>query len=87
MVEKGSMEFHNILVPVAGTKADEGAIELACSLAKQAGRKLILIANVTGTEHDPQVRSQQVAALEGVGMIVCESNASAARLAGMIFQS
>ena len=29
------MEFHRILVPVVGAKADEEAIKLACRLAKQ----------------------------------------------------
>ena len=29
------MDFHNILVPVAGASADEGAIELACRLVNQ----------------------------------------------------
>jgi succinyl-CoA synthetase alpha subunit len=62
-------------------------IQQARSLAQQAGRELVVIANVTGTEGDPQVRSKQVSALEGAGAIVCESNSAAARLAGMIFQS
>ncbi len=34
MVEKEEIEFSKILVPVAGTTADEGAIELACKLSK-----------------------------------------------------
>jgi nucleotide-binding universal stress UspA family protein len=34
MVEKEEIEFLKILVPVAGTTADEGAIELACKLSK-----------------------------------------------------
>ena len=29
------MEFHNILVPVTGTEADEEAMKLACRLAKK----------------------------------------------------
>jgi len=63
------------------------AIRQARALAKQVGRELIFIANVTGTEQDPQVRSRQVSTLEQVGVMVCESNAAAARLAGMIFQA
>lgn len=43
MVEKGSMEFDRILVPVAGTKADEGAVELACSLAKKIRSKIFAV--------------------------------------------
>ena len=62
------------------------AIQGTRQLAGAAGRDLILIANVTGTEADPQVRSRQVAALEQAGVIVCESNAAAARLAAMIIQ-
>ncbi len=34
MVDKDELEFSKILVPVAGTTADEGAIELACKLSK-----------------------------------------------------
>ncbi len=33
------MEFDRILVPVAGTKADEGALEIACRLAQQKKNK------------------------------------------------
>jgi FdrA protein len=62
------------------------AIEDARQIAVQAGRELIVIASVTGTEDDPQVRSRQVAALERAGAIVCESNASASRLAGLLLK-
>jgi len=38
------MEFLKILVPVAGTEADEEAIELACRLAKQKnGGKIVAL--------------------------------------------
>ena len=37
------MEFQNILVPVAGTKADVGALELACSLAKKSKSKIFAV--------------------------------------------
>jgi succinyl-CoA synthetase alpha subunit len=62
------------------------AIEDAHQVAAGAGRELIVIASVTGTEEDPQVRSRQIAALERVGTIVCESNASASRLAGLLLK-
>jgi len=62
------------------------AIQQARGVARQAGREWVVIANVTGTEQDPQVRSKQVTALEQAGVIVPESNAAAARLAGMILQ-
>ena len=44
------MEFHKILVPVAGTKADEGAIELACSLAKRKNGSRIFAVHVIPVE-------------------------------------
>ncbi len=50
MVEMESMEFNRILIPVAGTKADEGAIELACSLAKQQSRSKIFAVHVIPIE-------------------------------------
>ena len=62
------------------------AIEEARQMAEGAGRELVVIASVTGTEEDPQVRSRQIAALERAGTIVCESNASAARLAGLLLK-
>ena len=44
------MEFHSILVPVAGTKADEGALELACSLAKRKNKSKIFAVHVIPVE-------------------------------------
>jgi hypothetical protein len=41
----------------------------------------VIIASVTGTEDDPQVRSNQVAKLEAAGVLVAPSNAQAAALA------
>jgi FdrA protein len=53
--------------------------------AKQlAARELIVVASVTGTEQDPQCLSVQVAALKSAGVIVCESNAAAAKLVAML---
>ncbi|MGH9437969.1 MAG: hypothetical protein ACRD22_08745 [Terriglobia bacterium] len=40
-----------------------------------------MVASVTGTEQDPQVRSRQVDALERAGVLVARSNAHAAKLA------
>ena len=40
------MEFNKILVPVNGSEADEGAIELACGLVKQKGKKAIVAVHV-----------------------------------------
>jgi len=43
--------------------------------------KKTVIASVTGTEQDPQVRSRQVALLREAGVLVAPSNAHAAKLA------
>ncbi len=56
------MEFHKILVPVAGTKADEGAIEIACSLAKQKKKSIIFAVHVIPVERalplDAEIESE-----------------------------
>ena len=57
------------------------AIRQARQLADQTGRELVFIASVTGTEQDPQRLSHQVQPLQEAGVVVCESNAAAARLA------
>jgi FdrA protein len=49
-----------------------------------ADRELIVVVSVTGTEQDPQRLSAQVAALKAAGVIVCDSNATAAKLVAMI---
>ena len=41
----------------------------------------IIVASVTGTEEDPQIRSKQVKTLKSVGVVVAESNAEATRIA------
>ena len=63
------------------------AAELAPAIrqARQlAGRELLVVASVTGTEEDPQCLSAQTAALQAAGAIVCDSNAAAARLTGLL---
>lgn len=45
--------------------------------------KIPIIASVTGTEQDPQVRSRQIAILQEGGVHVAESNAVAAKIATM----
>jgi FdrA protein len=52
--------------------------------ARAAGRNLAVVASVCGTDEDPQRRARQVASLESVGVLVEESNARAALLAGAI---
>ena len=56
----------------------------ALSGAFKANRELSVVASVTGTEKDPQVRSKVVRALEAAGVLVMPSNAGACRLAGEI---
>jgi len=60
------------------------AVRQARQLAGQAGRELVVVASVTGTSGDPQGMGRQVAALRAAQVAVCDSNAAAARLAGMI---
>jgi FdrA protein len=60
------------------------AVRQARKIAEEAGRELIMVASVTGTEEDPQGLSRQVDALADAGVVVCDSNAAAARLAAMI---
>jgi FdrA protein len=52
--------------------------------ARATGRNLAVVASVCGTDDDPQRRALQVASLESVGVLVEESNARAALLAGAI---
>jgi len=60
------------------------ALQGARRAASAAGRGLAIVASVTGTERDPQVRSVQAAALRRAGVVVLDSNAQAARLAALI---
>jgi FdrA protein len=60
------------------------ALEAARREAIAAGRGLVAVTSVVGTERDPQVRSGQVTALRTAGVLVLDSNAQAARLAARI---
>lgn len=60
------------------------AIEIARSSAGEDGRELVFIASVTGTDGDPQDLDRQVRTLEDAGVLICDSNASAAHLAAEI---
>ena len=57
------------------------AIVSAKAAAKAQGRHLPVIASVTASEGDPQVRSAQEQTLRDAGAIVCDCNAQAVRLA------
>ena len=63
------------------------AIRQAKERTAREGRHLTVIASVTATEADPQVRSRQRAALEAAGALVLPSNAQAARLAARIVRT
>ncbi len=60
------------------------AVHRARQIASEAGRDLIVIASVTGTEQDPQRLSSQIEALQQAGVMICASNAAAARLTARI---
>ena len=60
------------------------AIRQARALAGEAGRDLPVVASVTGTPGDPQGLEHTVDCLREAGASVCDSNAAAARLTGMI---
>lgn len=62
------------------------AIREAQAVARAAGRHIVFVASVCGTEQDPQRLSEQEAKLAAAGVIALPDNASAARLAGLITQ-
>jgi FdrA protein len=49
-----------------------------------SGRNIVFISSVTGTEADPQKLSKTEKNLKAAGVIVCPSNAAAARLSAMV---
>lgn len=55
------------------------AVEVARAAAAAGGRKLEFVASVCGTAGDPQGIARQRSILEGAGVIVAETNASAVR--------
>ncbi len=52
------MQFNKILVPVAGTKADEEAMELACTLAGAKNKGLIFAVHVIPVERSLPLDSE-----------------------------
>lgn len=63
------------------------AIREARAVAQAAGRELIFVASVCGTEADPQRLSAQEAQLIAAGVEVLPTNAAATRLAGAILKA
>jgi FdrA protein len=60
------------------------AIVRGHGLAQENGREIFFIASVTGTPGDPQGYDRQIQLLREAGVVVCPSNAAAARLAAWI---
>jgi succinyl-CoA synthetase alpha subunit len=60
------------------------AVEEACRIGRGEKRDFLVVASVTGTEDDPQDLHQSKSILEEAGVIVCRSNAAAARLTGLL---
>jgi succinyl-CoA synthetase alpha subunit len=67
--------YGSSLDPVAGLV---GIIGTSRAAAQAAGRKVMFICNVCGTDKDPQSRKDIVAALQAAGVLVTSSNAEAA---------
>jgi FdrA protein len=63
------------------------AIREAREVAAQAGRDLIVIGALTGTDDDPQNLTRQARAFEAAGMVLLPSNADASQLAAFIVHS
>ncbi len=62
------------------------AIRKAQETTNKAGRRVIFVASITGTDGDPQNYSRQEQLLRDSGVILCTSNASAARLPARILE-
>ena len=60
-------------------------IKQAKETAAKDGREIPIVCSVTGTDEDPQNKSRVAAALKEAGVIVCRSNAEAAKLCKHIF--
>lgn len=60
------------------------AVKEARELARGEGREVLVVASVTGTGDDPQNLSRTLSVLEAAGVVVCDSNAAAARLTGLL---
>ena len=63
------------------------AVVAAKKLARKAGRNLVFVGFVCGTDRDPQNLAKQEHALRAAGVLLTASNAQAARLAARIVAS
>ena len=73
--------YGSSLEPVAGLL---GVIGTSRAAAKAAGRTVLFICSVCGTDADPQSRKDIVAALQAAGVLVASSNAEAAAWSAMV---
>ena len=73
--------YGSSLEPVAGLL---GVIGTSRAAAKAAGRTVVFIGYVCGTDTDPQPRKDIVAALQAAGVLVASSNAEAAAWSAMV---
>ena len=60
------------------------AIREAQTFLAEAGRSIIFVAHVCGTDGDPQNATAQEEVLRSTGVIVLPTNAAAARLVGYV---
>ena len=60
------------------------AIVKSREIARSGGRHLGIVASVTGTDEDPQDRSEQIEMLETEEVIILPSSAQAAEFAGAL---
>jgi len=63
-----------------------GELSEAIKQIQSQNPNIIWIASVVGTEDDPQNLSKSTDSLQGAGVIVCESNAQAARLGAFLVE-
>ena len=59
-------------------------MDIAKAATEASGPPVVFVASVCGTEADPQNLFRQEAALREAGVLLCDSNAQAARLAAAI---
>jgi hypothetical protein len=63
-----------------GSHADPAG-EVTRAIADRPAGGPVIVASVTGTESDPQVRSAQISKLTKAGVVVAPSNAAATTIA------
>ncbi len=75
-----------ILDFVLGYGAHMDPVGVALPALTQAIETATIVAYVLGTDDDPQNKAQQVSRLRDLGVVVCDSNAQAARVAAAIIK-